>query len=219
MRLPTTLAACSVGLVGCVAVNTTQLGAPSLDHRHPRVTADAVVVYRTPEQVPGRYQELALLHASGSGYWTSEAGMYRKMREEAGRLGANAIILESMSEMSTDQKIVATYLNVDVDRTGKAVAIYVEPPVDFGENGVAVIPDEGAVGAPLEAPFVIRLEKGDAIPATTIEPAGVDQLKVTGPDGSVVYVSAYKIIAITDERGADWTQRVAEERRRVPEMK
>jgi hypothetical protein len=95
MRVLTTLAllpAC-YSLVGCLSVTSTQLGQPRSLADHPVIAAERVSIYRAPEQVPGDYEEVALLHATGSLQWSSESEMMRKLREEAGRLGANAIIL------------------------------------------------------------------------------------------------------------------------------
>ena len=216
MRVPTMLAACSLTLTGCLAVSTTQLGRPHVGYDRPPFPAEKVAVYRTADQVPGPYEEVALVHATGPLSWTTESGMYRKMREEAGRLGANAIILERVPEPTIPEKIVITELNVDIGREGRAVAIYVLPP--DGEPEREARRDDSGSAEPLEidAPYVIRLENGTIVPAATIEPSGLDQIKVTRPDGAIRYLSTYKIRVVTDREGRDWTMRVIEERRRLP---
>src|SRR5207302_412035 len=95
---------CVVALAGCVAVNATQLG--SAKQLAP-VPADKVTIYRTADQVPGKYEEVALLNASGNTSFTSEKGMYGKMQKEAGKLGADGIILDAMSEPSAGAKVAA----------------------------------------------------------------------------------------------------------------
>ena len=64
--------AAGLTMVGCVAVNATQLG--TVTHR-PAVPPERVAIYRTAEQVPSRYEEVALLNATG------ESGMHSGMRK------------------------------------------------------------------------------------------------------------------------------------------
>ena len=69
MRVLTTLAllpVCSAGLVGCLSVTATQLGQPRSFADRPVIAADRVAIYRDPEQVPGDYEEIALLRGTGS---------------------------------------------------------------------------------------------------------------------------------------------------------
>ena len=50
------------------------------------------------------------------------------MRKKAGKLGANAIILDAMSEPSAAAKVVSyALLGVGGERRGKVLAIYVFP--------------------------------------------------------------------------------------------
>jgi len=119
------LVASMVFTASCVAVNVTRLGAgPAL----PQIPADQVAVYRTADQVPGKYEEVALLNGRGDSMWTSESGMFRRMKKKAGRLGANAIILDALSEPTAAAKIAGAVLGVGVERKGRAIAIFVYPP-------------------------------------------------------------------------------------------
>ena len=213
MRVLTTLAllpACC-SLVGCLSVTSTQLGPPHTLAEHPVIAAERVAIYRAPEQVPGDYEEVALLHASGSLQWSSESEMMKKLREEAGRLGANAIILEPERELSVREKIAIQKSNVDIGREGKALAIYVLP-----SETVEPPQSPDSVPAELDASYVIILETGLVIPADTIQPSGVGQIKVTEPDGNVRYLSAAKIKSITDRNGDDVTAKALDERRVLP---
>ena len=219
MRVLTTLAllpACSLSLVGCLSVTATQLGRPRSFADHPVIAAEQVSVYRDPEQVPGDYEEVALLHATGSLQWSSESEMMRKLREEAGRLGANAIILESARDLTVREKIAIQKSNVDIGREGRAVAIYVLPSEEAGagpKSGMDA-PDSGA--AQIDASYMVVMESGLVIPADTIQPSGVGQVKVTEPDGTVRYLSAARIRSITDRNGEDVTARALDERRVLP---
>ena len=109
----------------CVSVNTTKLGSGA---SRPPVPADQVAIYRTADQVPGKYEEIALLNAKGDSTWTSEAGMFKQMKKKAGLMGANGIILDAISEPSAGAKIAGAVLGVGVERKGKAIAIFVFPP-------------------------------------------------------------------------------------------
>lgn len=108
----------------CVSTNTAILG--NAPKRAP-VPADQVAIYRTAAQVPGKYEEVALLNSTGTSGWTSESGMLKSMRTKAGEIGANAIILDAISEPSAGAKVAAAALGVGAERKGKAIAIYVLP--------------------------------------------------------------------------------------------
>jgi hypothetical protein len=116
--------ALAVVSAGCVAVNSTQLG--SLTQR-PATQFEEVIVYRTASQVHGRYDEIALLNASGSTGFTNEDGMMAAMRKRAAKLGANGVILDAISEPSAGAKVAAAIFGVSAERKGKALAIYVYP--------------------------------------------------------------------------------------------
>jgi hypothetical protein len=108
----------------CVSTNAVRLGTTP---QRPSIPADQVVVYRTADQVPGKYEEIALLNSTGSSGWTTEAGMFDSMKKKAGSLGANAIILDAVSEPGAGAKIAAAFLGLSAERKGKAIAIFVFP--------------------------------------------------------------------------------------------
>ncbi len=62
---------------------------------YPEVAPDDVDVYRTVEEVPARYERIALLNSTAAGGLTTVAAMIASMQKEAGKVGANAIILNS----------------------------------------------------------------------------------------------------------------------------
>lgn len=108
--------------VSCVATTAVQLGDQT---KLTPVAWQKVAVYRTADQVPGQYREVAFLSSKGSTMFTSEGGMWKSMQKKAGKMGANAIILDAMSEPTTGAKIAGAFLGVGVNRRGKAIAIYV----------------------------------------------------------------------------------------------
>lgn len=108
----------------CVQTNAVRLG-PS-PARTP-VAAAAVAIYRTAEQVPGPYEEVALLNSTGNSSWTDEAKMIESMRKKAGQLGANAVILNAIQEPSAGAKVAGAFLGTPVERKGQSVAIFIFP--------------------------------------------------------------------------------------------
>lgn len=110
-------------LSACVSTNAVRLGAAPA---RPPVAESQVVIYRTAEQIPGRYEEVALLNSTAEATWTNEAKMYASMRRKAGQLGANGVLLDAMNEPSAGAKVAAAVFGVGgAERKGKAIAIYV----------------------------------------------------------------------------------------------
>ena len=113
--------------VSCLTTEAIKIGvAPT---RFP-VAPERVVVYRTADQVPGKYEEIALLFSRGDTAWTTQKQMIKSMKKKAGALGANAIILDAMSEPSAAVKTMSLFLSDWLsggERQGKAVAVYIFP--------------------------------------------------------------------------------------------
>jgi len=115
----------SFTLAACVTTRAVKLGT-SISRSS--VYWKDVLVYRSAAQVPGKYEEIALLSATGDSSWTSEETMWNSMKKKAGALGANAIILDATSEPSAGAKVAAAFLlGKGAERKGKAIAIYVFP--------------------------------------------------------------------------------------------
>jgi hypothetical protein len=109
-------------LAGCVTTQATRLGDGPI---FPAVPADKVVIYRNADQVRKDYVEVALITASGDYSYTDEEQMYKKMRERAGAMGANGLILDSVTEPTTGAKVANFLLGTAAQRKGKVVAIRV----------------------------------------------------------------------------------------------
>lgn len=125
MKMPCVIGLAAVVFAGaCVQTTTAVLGnAPS---RAP-VAPEMVVLYRTAAQVPGKYQEVALLFSAGTTGWTSEADMLKSMRTKAGALGANGVILDAIHEPSAAVKVIASVVSTGAERKGKAIAVFLPP--------------------------------------------------------------------------------------------
>ncbi len=115
----------AVLFAACVQTNATMLN-PSPTQR-PAVPPEQVRIYRTADQVVGRYEEVALLNSTGESTWTNEQAMLESMRRKAGAIGANAVILDALTEASAGAKVAAAVFGVGSQRKGRAVAIFVLP--------------------------------------------------------------------------------------------
>lgn len=109
-----------LALAGCVTVSESVLirGLPPV---HP----DNIVIYFADDEVP-EHKRVAVLVGRGHYAATTEGKMYDKLREEAGKLGANGVIVEEFREPSGTGKVVSAVLGVGGNRKGQAMAILVE---------------------------------------------------------------------------------------------
>lgn len=112
-------------LSGCVTTNAAVLGTQS--EKRPALLPADVALYRFASQVPGRYEEIALLNSAGDSSFTDEAKMFMSMKKKAGELGANGVILDALSEPGAGAKVAAAIFGVSAQRKGKAIAIYMFP--------------------------------------------------------------------------------------------
>ena len=119
------LTAAALLLSGCVTTNASLLGATA--SARPALLPNQVALYRIASQVPGQYEEVALLNSTGDSGFTDEAKMFASMKKKAGELGANGVILDAVSEPGAGAKVAAAIFGVSAQRKGKAIAIYVIP--------------------------------------------------------------------------------------------
>ena len=110
---------------GCVVTTATMLGTATMNRA--AIAPQAVRLYRTADLVPGKYEEVALLHSKGDYSMTNEPQMFESMKKKAAELGANGVILDALTEPSAGAKIAGAFLGYSAQRTGMAVAIYIYP--------------------------------------------------------------------------------------------
>ena len=108
-------------LTACVSVNKSIL-APNPTGR--RFATEDVYVYLQRDTVPD-HTRIAILNARGDVDVTNEGEMIDKLREEAGKLGANAIILGEIDEPGTGARIAGAVFDIPTERETQAIAIYV----------------------------------------------------------------------------------------------
>jgi len=136
LRTHLALAAVAVFLLACVSVNKSVL-TPGLAS----VPASDVHVYFDTDSIP-EHTRVAILNASGSSGFTNEGQMIDKLREEAGKLGANAIVLQGIKEPGAGEKLVNALVGgmADGTRRGQAIAIFV-PGLGKGKGRAPSVPD------------------------------------------------------------------------------
>lgn len=108
-------------LGACVSTQATMLSGSA----RPPITEDQVKIYRTADQIPGRYEEVALLTSAGDYSMTNEAEMFASMRKKAAALGANGVLLQQVVEPTTGAKVANAFLGTSANRKGESIAIYV----------------------------------------------------------------------------------------------
>lgn len=111
----------SLLVAACVSVGKTVLDRSFQANPVPR---DDVYVYMPGDTIP-EHTRVAILDAEGDADLFNNADLLNKMREEAGKLGANAIILGDMEDPGTGARVAQAILGTTANRTGQAVAIYV----------------------------------------------------------------------------------------------
>jgi len=114
------LLAVSVFATACVTVSKSVL----MDRSFAPVPQQDVYVFLLEDEIPEDCERVALLSASGEVDLTDEAQMIDKMREEAGKLGANAIQLRSIEDPGTGERVVAALFDTEADRDGAAIALW-----------------------------------------------------------------------------------------------
>ena len=114
-----------VGLVvvlsGCVQTKATMLSAKE----YPPIDPSEVTIYLSEDDVPGRFERVALITSSGSTQYTRQDQMYESIRKKAAEIGANGVLFSEINEPSTGAKIAGAFLGTGSSRNSEMVAIYV----------------------------------------------------------------------------------------------
>jgi hypothetical protein len=118
-RVSLVLAAITTSMA-CVHVSKSILSDRSM---YPIAQSD-VFVFIAGDTIPAACERVALLHGSGADGFVNESNMIDALRKEAGKLGANAIVLQSVEEAGTGEKLAAGLLGTSADMDGDAVAVW-----------------------------------------------------------------------------------------------
>ncbi|MCJ7628737.1 MAG: hypothetical protein MUO50_10160 [Longimicrobiales bacterium] len=121
MKSMVSLLGLTLVLVACVSVNKSIL---ERSYMSAPVPQEAVHVYLAGDEVP-EHTRIAILNAQGDVDLTDEGQMIDKLREEAGKLGANAIVMGELSDPGTGAKVAQAILGTSANRKTQAIAIFV----------------------------------------------------------------------------------------------
>lgn len=143
-------------LAGCVSASVIPLGERNLAP----VPEEDVLVYESLEDLPegAEYRKVALIRAEANDDWDDRGDLVEKMREEAARAGANAIVLRGFEDPSTGEKIAEAFLGIEGRVTGECLAIRLAPRgtegEDAGEGEGGEDPDEDEGGGADDLPVI-----------------------------------------------------------------
>lgn len=117
---------------GCVSASVIPLGEQNLEP----VPRDEVLVYETLDDLPADadYRKVALIRAEANDDWDDREDLVGKMRQEAAKVGANAIVLRGFEDPSTGERIAEAFLGIEGRVTGECLAIRLTPRGAEGED-------------------------------------------------------------------------------------
>ena len=116
------LGAVVCALAACVSTSATRLGQGPI---RPALSPDSVAIYLSAADVPGRYEQVALLNSKGDVDYTDETQMYNSIRKKAAEVGANGVILNSTNEPGAGAKVAKAIFGTSANRKTTAIAIWV----------------------------------------------------------------------------------------------
>ncbi len=114
----------AIALTGCVSTQATMLG----PRRHAPVPESEVRVFLKEEEVPSTCERVALIHAEGDVDTTNEGQMIRAARKRAGKVGANALLLNTMKDPGTATRVASVIFGIPAERKGQMLALRCPSP-------------------------------------------------------------------------------------------
>ena len=172
-----------------------------LPKRRP-VAADSVRVFFDQASVTGAYDRIALLSTHTRWDKADPLTIVTALKTEAGRIGANAVILAPIDDPKGGRRLAALILPGVGEIAGSAIAIYLDPS-DSATKSMGVTTATTTSGCPTAA-------GADGAPSTT--PAGT----VVGPPGGTVVardervrdprVALREICAMMDSSARAWNR-------------
>lgn len=122
LLVPLPLLILSISLIACVTTRHTLID-PSAPQFDP-VSPDSVRILTDESELENfEYTRVAVIEATGSGEFTDQTSMLKAMREKAGELGANAILLPRIDEPGAGAKVAAALFGTGTQRKGNVIAI------------------------------------------------------------------------------------------------
>lgn len=111
-----------VVLTACVSVSKSILDT-SFSLRPVPQQRVSVLLASLGDTLPSNCTRVALLHASAAEL-ASEGRIYDKLREEAGKLGANTLYIQSMEDVGIGERIVGALMLAAADKDSDAIALH-----------------------------------------------------------------------------------------------
>lgn len=109
----------ATALAGCVSASATMLNPGATQ---PPVPEAEVRVFLASDSIPAACQRYALIHAQGSANMTDETKMIEAARRRAGKIGANAVQLQTMRDPGTGRQIANALFGIGANRKGEMIA-------------------------------------------------------------------------------------------------
>jgi hypothetical protein len=110
--------------VACVQTNAVVLN-PTAAPLRP-IAPDSVRIFMSEAELDTlAFTRVAIIEATGSGEFTSQAKMIEAMREKASKLGANGILVPTIAEPGAGAKVAGAIFGTGTERKGSVVAIYI----------------------------------------------------------------------------------------------
>lgn len=98
--------------------------------------AAAIASYASRAEVPYDYYELAWVEAEGNSVWTSDNQLRQEIREGAAKVGANAVILNPVTQSKSGIKVLGEAVG-SKSATQKASGLAIYMPADQGRVTLA----------------------------------------------------------------------------------
>jgi hypothetical protein len=123
MKTTASLILLAVLAAACVSVSKTVL---TEDFMSAPVPARGVNVLMASlgDTIPTACTRVAIMHASGDQDATDEGDFLNKLREEAGKLGANTVFVNTMEDAGTAERILGGLVGTPSDRDSDSLALY-----------------------------------------------------------------------------------------------
>ena len=106
-------------VTSCVTTDVTRMN----NKTYPRVHPNDVQIFLSKEDIKSEFEYVALIFSEGNTNWTGKDDLIKKSRREAGKLGANAIIISGIDEPSSGAKVAGEVFGTGTERQGEIVAI------------------------------------------------------------------------------------------------
>jgi hypothetical protein len=110
-------------LAACVTVSKTVLTEEYVGAPVPPGQVN-VLMALMGDTIPRECTRIAILHASGDEDVTDEGDFLEKLREEAGKLGANTLFVQTMEDPGTAERIASGVFGTSSDRDSDSLALH-----------------------------------------------------------------------------------------------